>query len=54
MMTKEGPAKIVNFMTRGKGVLELGHGHISLKVKMVNFFFKSFLLLTLSAEYRPD
>ena len=29
MMTKEGSTQIVNFMTSGAGVLELGCGHIS-------------------------
>ena len=29
MMTKEGSTKIVNFMTRGTGVLVLGFGHMS-------------------------
>ena len=29
MMTKEKFTKIVNFMTHGAGVLELGHGHLS-------------------------
>ena len=29
MMTKEGPTKIVNYMTHGAGVLMLGRGHIS-------------------------
>ena len=29
MRTKEGSAKIVNFMTPGAGVLMLGRGHIN-------------------------
>ena len=29
MMTKEGPTKIVNFMTPGAGVPVLGRDHIS-------------------------
>ena len=28
MITKEESTKIVNIMTPGAGVLELGHGHI--------------------------
>ena len=43
MMTKEGSTKIVNFMTTGAGVLVLGCGHISHRVKMhyfFNFFFQ--------------
>ena len=43
MMTKEGSTKIVNFMTPGLGVLVLGRGHISHRVKM-HYFFKNFLL----------
>ena len=35
--------KIVNFMTPGAGVLVLGRGHISHKVKM-HYFFKNLLL----------
>ena len=42
MMTKEGSTKIVNFMTPGAGVLVLGCGHISQRVKM-NYFFKNLL-----------
>ena len=34
MMTTERSTKIVNFMTPGTGVLVLGRGHISHKVKM--------------------
>ena len=34
MMTKEGPTKIVNFMTPRARVLVLGHGHISNMVNM--------------------
>ena len=41
MMTKEGSTKIVNFMTLGVGVLVLGRGHISHRVKM-HYFFKIF------------
>ena len=41
MITKEGCAKIVTFMTPGAGVLVLGHGHISHIVKM-HYFFKIF------------
>ena len=44
MMTKEGSIKIVNFMTHGAGVLVLGPGHISHKVKM-HYFFKNLILL---------
>ena len=44
MMTKEGSTKIVNNMTPGAGVLVLGHGHISHKVKM-HYFFKNLILL---------
>ena len=43
MMTKEGSTKIVTFMTPGAGVLVLGCGHISHKVKM-HYSFKKFLL----------
>ena len=43
MMTKEGATKIVNFMNPWTGVLVLGHGHISLIVKM-HYFFKNRLL----------
>ena len=43
MMTREGSTKIVNFMTPREGVLVLGCGHISHKVK-VHYFFKSPLL----------
>ena len=35
--------KIVNFMTPGAGVLVLGRGHISHRVKM-HYFFKNLLL----------
>ena len=45
MMTKEGITKIVNFITPGAGVLVLGLGHVSHKVKM-NYVFKSLLLYT--------
>ena len=45
MMTKEGITKIVNFITLGAGVLVLGLGHVSHKVKM-NYVFKSLLLYT--------
>ena len=38
MMTKERSTKIVNFMTRGAGVLVLGHGHKIHEVKMHYFF----------------
>ena len=38
MLTTEGSAKIVNFMTPGAGVLVLGLGHISHIVKMHYFF----------------
>ena len=37
MMTKEGSTKIVNFMSPGAGVLVLGCGHISHRVKMHYF-----------------
>ena len=43
MMTKEGSTKIVNFMTLVVGVLVLGRGHISHRVKM-HYFFKNLLL----------
>ena len=43
MMTKEGSTKIVNFMTPGVGILVLGRGHISHRVKM-HYFFKNLLL----------
>ena len=43
MMTKEQSTKIVNFMTPRAGVLVLGRGLISHKVKM-HFFFKNLLL----------
>ena len=43
MMTKEGSYKIVNFMTPRVGVLVLGRGHISHRVKM-HCFFKNLLL----------
>ena len=42
-MTKEGSTKIVNFLTPGAGILVLGYGHISHKVKM-HYFFKNLLL----------
>ena len=38
MINKEGSTKIVNFMTPWAGVLVLGRGHISHKVKMHYFF----------------
>ena len=43
MMTKEGSAKIVNFMTPTVGVLVLECGHISHIVKM-HYFLLDFLL----------
>ena len=43
IMTKEGSAKNVNFMTPGEGVFELGRGHVSHVVKM-HYFFKNLLL----------
>ena len=43
MMTKEGFTKIITFMTPGAGVRVIGCGHISIKVKMHNFF-KTLLL----------
>ena len=43
MMTKEGSTKILNFMTPWVGVLVLGRGHISHRVKM-HYFFKNLLL----------
>ena len=45
MITKEGYAKIVNFMTPGAGVFVLGCGHLSHIVKMHYFFKKSSSLL---------
>ena len=42
MMTKERSTKIVNFMTPVEGVLVLGRGHISHRVKM-HYFFKNLL-----------
>ena len=44
MMTKEGYTKTVNFMTPRAGVLVLGRGHISHKVK-IHFLSKSSSLL---------
>ena len=44
MMTKEGFPKIVNFMTRGAGVLVQGHGHISHINENALFLKKSSLL----------
>ena len=41
-MIKEEFNKIVNFMTPGVGVLVLGRGHISHRVKM-HYFFKNLL-----------
>ena len=46
MMTKEGSAKSLNFMTLGAGVLVLGCGHIRCIVKMHYFCKKSFSLLS--------
>ena len=48
IMINEGSTctKIVNFITPGAWVLVLGHGHISLIVKM-HYFFKNFLLYSL-------
>ena len=43
MMTKEGSTKIINFITPGVGVLVLGRGHISHRVKM-HYFFKNLFL----------
>ena len=43
MMTKEGPTKVVTFMTPGAGVLALRCGHISHIVK-IHYFFKNHLL----------
>ena len=43
MMTKERSTKIVNFMTPGAGVLVLGCGHKSHRVKM-HYFFTNLLL----------
>ena len=43
MMTKEESTKIVNFMTPWVGVLVLGRGHISHRVKM-HYFLKDLLL----------
>ena len=43
IMTKVGSTKIVNFMTPGSGVLALGRGHISHKMK-IHYFFKNLLL----------
>ena len=40
MMTQEGSAKIVTFMTPGAGVLVQGCGNISHIVKM-HYFFKN-------------
>ena len=42
-MTKEGSTKTVNFMTPWAGVLVLGRGHISHRVKMY-YSFEKFLL----------
>ena len=42
MITKEGPTKIIAFMTPGAGVLVLGRGHISHTVKM-HYFFQNLL-----------
>ena len=50
MITKEGFNKIVNFMTPGAGVLALGCGHISQKVKL-HYFFKN-LLICCQAQIR--
>ena len=47
MMSKEGSAKIVNFMTPRAGILVLGCGQISCIVKMLYFFFSSL-------GHRPD
>ena len=38
MITKEGSTKNVNFMSPGVGVLAIGCGHISHKVKIHYFF----------------
>ena len=43
MIAKEGSTKIVTLMTPGAGVLVLGCGHISHRVKM-HYFFKNLLL----------
>ena len=43
VMTKEGSTKIVDFMTHGAGVLELGRGHINQIVKM-HYSFENLLL----------
>ena len=45
MMTKEGSTKIINFITLRAGVLVLGRGRISHKVKM-HFYFENLLLYT--------
>ena len=50
MMTKEGSTKIVNFMNPGAGVLALGCGNISKKVKK-HYSFKN-LFFTL--RHRSD
>ena len=43
MMSKEGFAKIVNFMIPRKGIPVLGRGHISDIVK-IHYFYKNLLL----------
>ena len=43
MITLEGFIKTVIFMSPGAGVVSLGRGHISHKVKM-HYFFKNLLL----------
>ena len=40
---QQGSTRIVNFMTPGAGVLELGCGHIS-HIENMHYFFKSLLL----------
>ena len=42
---QEGCTKIVNFMSTGAGVLELGCGHLNHIVKM-HYFFKNLLLFS--------
>ena len=44
MMNKEGSTKFINFMTPGAGVLVLGCGHISHKMKM-HYLFKNLYFL---------
>ena len=44
MMTKEGATKIVNFMTPGAGVLEIGQGHMSYCENALFLLKSSFLL----------